>query len=76
MFISFLLYLAGKRKETNHTLKGILIRTARTSPTTQARKEKPALYKRDFKTQKQKFPSTLKIPNSVRKIFIPSFKNL
>ena len=30
------------------------------------RKEKPALYKRDFKTQKQKFPSTLKMPNSVR----------
>ena len=24
------------------------------------RKEKPALYKRDFKTQKQKFPSTAK----------------
>ena len=38
------------------------------------RKEKPALYKRDFKTQKRKFPSTHKISNSVRKIFIPSLK--
>ena len=36
-FISFLLSCASKRKETKHTQKGILIRTARISPTTQAR---------------------------------------
>ena len=92
MFISFS-FLRPKEKEMNHTLKGILIRTARINCytasrsfasdfaslyikhatgifyvefLTQARKEKPALFKRDFKTQKRKFPSTPKISNSVR----------